>query len=221
MRRTEVVKHATVAVCCWLAAANALSQGLLVDQASGTVNELIQNSITLPGNATAQSFTPSLSAVGFIQLQAYISAASSGETVMINLRQDAYNGPIVSSTDPVFLINKITQINTFYFSGNVPITPNQIYYFEPVVLSAGNWNIGYKSPSGYDRGQLFSNGLPDNQADLWFIEGIVVPEPGTVWMLLFGGSMFLWHRRVAKKSWRRHCSRRRTPIWSARRTGRL
>src|SRR5437899_5598044 len=80
MRRTEVMKHSAVAVCCWLAASNALSQGLLVDQASGTVNELIQNSTTLPGNATVQSFTPSLSAVGFIQLQSYISAASSGET---------------------------------------------------------------------------------------------------------------------------------------------
>src|SRR5881628_1924348 len=114
MRRTKVMKHVTVAVCCWLATANALSQGLLVDQASGTVNELIQNSTTLPGNATAQSFTPSLSAVGFVQFQTFVSSGTSSvETVVINLRQDAYNGPIVSSTDPVFLINKITQISTF------------------------------------------------------------------------------------------------------------
>ena len=200
MRRTEVVKHATVAVCCWLAAANALSQGLLVDQASGTVNELIQNSITLPGNATAQSFTPSLSAVGFIQLQAYISAASSGETVMINLRQDAYNGPIVSSTDPVFLINKGTAISTFLFPGNIPITPNQVYYFEPLVLSGGNWFVGYK-PSSYDRGDMYSNGTPSGGfVDLWFQEGIVVPEPGTVGLLFLGTSLFLWYRRVGKKS---------------------
>ena len=221
MKQSEAVKLARIAISLLLAAATSLAQGFIVDQASGTPNEITTESTTLPGNATVQSFTPSLSAVGFVQFQTFVSATSSGETVMINLRQDAYNGPIVSSTDPVFLMNKGTAISSFLFPGNVPITPNQVYYFEPVVLSAGNWDIGYKSPSGYDRGQLFSNGLPDNQADLWFIEGIVVPEPGTVWMLLFGGSMFLWHRRVAKKSWRRHCSRRRTPIWSARRTGRL
>ena len=200
MKQSEAVKLARIAISLLLAAATSLAQGFIVDQASGTIGENIQNSVILPGTPTVQSFTPSLSAIGFIQLSTFIQATSSGETVVINLRQDAYNGPIVSSTDPVFLINKGTAINTFYFSGNIPITQNQVYYFEPVVLSAGNWDIGYKSPSGYDRGQLFGNGLPDNQADLWFIEGIVVPEPGTVWMLLFGGSVFIWHRRVGKKS---------------------
>ena len=200
MRRTEVVKHATVAVCCWLAAANALSQGLLVDQASGTPNEITTESTTLPGNAIVQSFTPSLSAVGFVQLQTYISAASSGETVMINLRQDAYNGPIVSSTTPIVVVNGITQIGTFYFPANIPIIPNQVYYFEPVVLSGGTWFVGYKGPSTYDRGDLFSNGAPSGAVDLWFQEGIVVPEPAAVWLLLFGSGLFLWQRRVGKKS---------------------
>src|SRR5438046_3061204 len=99
----------------WLTAADAFGQGFLaVDQASGTPDELIQVFTPLPDNQIAQSFTPSLSAVGFVQLQTFVFAISSGETVVINLRQGAYNGPVLSSTDPVFLINKITQINTFY-----------------------------------------------------------------------------------------------------------
>jgi len=200
MRKIEAIR--VVEVVCWLllSGTNLFAQGLLVDQASGTTNELTSQATVLPDNQIAQSFTPSLSAVGFVQFQTYISAASSGERVVINLRQDAYNGPIVSSTDPVFLINKITQINTFYFSGNIPITPNQVYYFEPVVLSAGNWFIGDK-PSSYDRGDLFSNGVPSGGAvALWFQEGIVVPEPAAVWLLLFGSGLFLWQRRVGKKS---------------------
>ena len=100
MRRTEVMKRAAVAVCCWLAAANALTQGLLVDQASGTPDEPLTDGVIIPVTPSVQSFTPSLSAVGFIQLSTYIQATSSGETVVINLRQDAYDGPIVSSTDP-------------------------------------------------------------------------------------------------------------------------
>src|SRR5947207_8941022 len=165
MRQAQVASLSVVAVSFLLAATTSPAQGLLVDQASGTVDELIQNSTTLPGNATVQSFTPSLSAVGFVQFQAYISAAGSEETVVINLRQGAYNGPILSSTDPVFLINKITQTSTFSFAGNIPITPNQVYYFESVRLSAGNWAIGYKSPSAYARGHLFRNRLPDNRGD--------------------------------------------------------
>src|SRR5438552_264034 len=133
MRRTEVMKHATVALCCWLAGATSLAQGFIVDQASGTPNEGITTAVIIPVTPTVQSFKPSLSGIGFIQLSTSISAGISEETVVINLRQDAYNGPIVSSTDPVFLINKITQISTFLFPGNVPITPNQVYYFEPVV----------------------------------------------------------------------------------------
>jgi len=200
MRRTGVVKHATVALWCWLAVATSLAQGFIVDQASGTIGENIQNSVILPGSPTVQSFTPSLSAVGFIQLSTFIQATSSGETVVINLRQDAYNGPIVSSTDPVFLINKGTAISTFLFPGNIPITPNQVYYFEPLVLSGGNWFVGYK-PSSYDRGDMYSNGTPSGGfVDLWFQEGIVVPEPGTVGLLFLGTSLFLWYRRVGKKS---------------------
>ena len=92
-------------------------------------------------------------AVGFVQLQTSIFAISSKETMVINLRQGAHNGPVVSSTDPVFLINKITQVNTFYFPGNIPATPIQLYFFEPVVLSAGSFDVGIKFPSSYSGGE--------------------------------------------------------------------
>src|SRR5438094_6420513 len=188
-------------LCLLLSAMKTQTQGLLVDQASGTIGENIQNSVILPVTPTVQSFTPSLPGIGYIQLATFINAAGGGVTVIINLRQDAYNGPIVSSTTPIVVVNGITQIGTFYFPANIPIIPNQVYYFEPVVLSGGTWFVGYKGPSTYDRGDLFSNGVPSGGAvDLWFQEGIVVPEPRGVWLLLFGGSVLFWCRRIGMKS---------------------
>src|SRR5437870_431250 len=131
----------------WLTIANAYTQGFLVDQASGTTNELIQVFTTIPNNQIAQSFTPLIPAVGFVQLQTDIFANSIGETLLINLRQGAYNGPIIGSTAPEFLVNKFTQINTFYFPADVGVTPGQLYFFEPVLLSGGPLDVGYKFPS--------------------------------------------------------------------------
>src|SRR5204863_6687438 len=113
-----------------------LAQGLIVDQASGTTGEFIQNFSQIPDNQIAQSFTPSLSAVGFVQFSEYVPAFPGNDqvTFVVNLRQGSFNGPILSSTDAVILVNKITQIGTFYYPANIPVTPGQLYFFEPVLL---------------------------------------------------------------------------------------
>src|SRR5207245_9754588 len=95
-------------VILWLTATDAFGQGLLVvDQASGTPDEFIQVTTQLPDNQIAQSFTPSLSAVGFVQFSQYVPAFPGNDAVtfVVHLRAGAYNGPILSSTDPVGLVN--------------------------------------------------------------------------------------------------------------------
>jgi hypothetical protein len=198
------IRSIAIAFISWLLAINSLGQGfLVVDQASGALDEVVTTGTRLPDNQIAQSFTPSLSAVGYVQLQTSIFASSSGETLIINLRQGAYNGPIVSSTTPVFLINKITQVNTFYYPDNISVTPGQFYFFEPVLLSAGSLDIGYKFPSSYAGGEAWNNGLPSGDtSDYWFREGIVVPEPSTGLLLLLGACLFVLVRRVCSPSWR-------------------
>jgi PEP-CTERM motif len=202
MRGTRLVKLAAVLCCLLLSDGRIFAQGLVVDQASGNINEIITQGVNIPDfGSFAQSFTPSLSAVGFVQFQTFILAGSSGETVVINLRQDAYNGPIVSSTTPVFMINKGTETGTFYFSSNIPVTPNQVYYFEPVVLSAGSVNLGYKDSSTYVRGEPWINGVQSGPGDFWFREGVVVPEPSAVILLGLGIVFYsLWHQRLERRS---------------------
>jgi len=184
---------------CWLS-----GQGLLVDQASGTLDEFVSAYTPLPDNI-AQSFTPSLSAVGFVQFNEYVPAFPGNDSVTfaVNLRAGAYNGPILSSTTPVVLVNHFTQIGTFFYPANIPVTPGQLYFFEPVLQSAGSMDIGYKNPSSYLGGDAWNNGVPSGgTADYWFREGIVgVPEPATIWLLLLGSGVFIWRRRPEKSSW--------------------
>src|SRR5205823_5179556 len=125
-----------------------------------------------------------------------------GVTFSVNLREGGYNGPIIGSSTPVVMVNKlVTQIGTFYYPDNIPVTAGQRYFFEPVLLSLGSMDFGYKFPSSYPGGEAWNNGVPSGEtADYWFREGIVVPEPGVVWLLLVGGTVFLWHRRFGRRS---------------------
>jgi len=164
---------------------------LVVDQASGTVEEPVVNALRIPESHLAQSFTPSFNAVGFVQLRTLVTSPSGSQvTVTVNLRQGAYDGPVVSSTDPV-VITGFADVGTFYFSDNIPLTAGQMYFFEPVLQSSGSLDVGFKSPSTYDRGDLISNGMPSGGlGDLWFREGVVVPEPSTG-LLFFLSTMFV------------------------------
>jgi PEP-CTERM motif-containing protein len=191
-------KQCLVVAMVFLLNGNGLvGQGILVvDQASGDLTEPIVNSQTIPLNDLAQSFTPSMSAVGFVQLRSLVTGNPPGRsvTLIVNLHEGAFNGPIISSTDPV-VIAGFAGLGTFYFPDNIPVTPGQLYFFRPVLQSLGSVEIGYKDNSTYDRGEPWFSGLPSGPGDFWFREGIVVPEPGVLALLMVGSGAFLWFRR--------------------------
>jgi len=119
----------------------------------------------------------------------------------VNLREGAYNGPILSSTAPVLMFRGPIQIGTFYYPDNISVSSGQLYFFEPVLLSAGSMDIGYKFPSSYPLGEAWNNGVPSSTgSDYWFREGVVVPEPGTIWLLLIGSGVFISCWRVGRNS---------------------
>jgi len=193
----------TILILC-LPGATLFAQGLLVDQASGTTDELIQQFARIPDNQIAQSFTPSLSAVGFVQFRTFVFNDNNGAGVLfaVNLREGAYNGPIIGSTTPVVMVNKLVpQIGTFYYPANIPVTPGQLYFFEPVPSSPGSMDIGDKFPSSYPLGDEWNNGVRSSGGDYWFREGIVVPEPSTILFLFLGGGVIVTLRRVGKRLW--------------------
>ena len=144
-----------------------------------------------------QSFTPTIAAVNFIRLNLNDNSPNNGlgATLYVNLRTNSIGGPLLASTMPVTLTNGFTGVANFFFSSSVQLTPNEIYYFEPVVQSGDLWNA-ISGEYNYPGGTAFYQGLALSGGDYWFREGIyVVPEPLSMTLVFICGGLALWVRR--------------------------
>jgi hypothetical protein len=155
-----------------------------------------------------QSFTPTLSSVGFVQLLFGYGFPSNqlGATVLVNLWSGSIsNGVLLSSTEPVFIPDgALNLVTNFTFLTPVTVTPGTTYFLQPY-LQSGDTRVAVMASTGfnYPNGTLYWNGAPDpNNSDLWFREGIVVPEPSSSLLILLGSSVFLYARRIHKKHFR-------------------
>ena len=188
-----------------LCAAESFAQGTFVyDQQSSTeafpaeANALIQ-----PDGPVGQSFTPSLTAVGFIRLDLFDWNNNNGKgaTVHVNLRANSITGPILSSSTPVSMPDGFAVagggFTDFLFQNPAPVTPGTIYYFDLVAQpGSDSWGVRrYLFGSDYTGGTGYMSGQPGTD-DLWFREGIIVPEPSSVALLLLGTGILFWNRRV-------------------------
>ena len=148
-----------------------------------------------------QSFTPMLNSVGFIRLWTGDSAFNGlGAVLYVNLRSDSITGPILGSTQPVFLPDRFATRTNFIFVNPVSVTPGTTYYFQPVVQSGDTWQIVDDLNFNYPGGTAFGGGQPAPPFDLWFREGIIIPEPTGVSLLLLGMGLFAWRQRRWRKS---------------------
>ena len=197
-----------IQVAILLMASCALGQGTFVFDQQSNTDETPQvygvGTLMYPASF-GQSFTPTLPTVGFIRLKFNDGSLADGRgaTLYVNLRTDSITGPILSSTAPVTMPNLFTGTTDFYFPTEVPVTPGLVYYFEPVLQSSPGlaWYIDVSTYYNYLGGTAFYNGLPQTSgADLWFREGLVVPEPSSALLGLLGAGMFVWFRRKKCRS---------------------
>ena len=129
-----------------------------------------------------QSFTPSLSSVGFLQLKvADISPGNSTGAIMhIDLHSDSITGPIVGTSLPVEMADGFAGIVDFLFAPEISVTPEVMYFFEFRVTAGDSWCVdAWQHFYNYPRGTGIAMGRPDATLDCWFREGIVIPEPST------------------------------------------
>ncbi len=66
----------------------------------------------------------------------------------------------------------------FYFANSVPLVPGTTYYLQPIAAT-GNPATQIGIPF-YANGTIFENGNAVINDNLWFREGIVVPEPSAI-----------------------------------------
>jgi hypothetical protein len=147
-----------------------------------------------------QSSTPGLSTVGFVRLRlADASFDGLGAIVHVNLVENSITGNVLGSSTSVFMADGFgvgfNRYVDFFFSNPLSVVPGATYFVQPVVESGGPWSVGYHNGFGYGNGTMFVQGQPSEPFDLWFREGIVVPEPGTWALLLVGCALLAWRRR--------------------------
>ncbi len=190
------------------------SQSLVYDQQSATgpksptPNDFLNIQTNPP---LLQSFTPALSAIGFVQFQFWDIAnnGTNGATVSVNLWTGSPNtnsATLLGSTAPVYMPNGFVNnglgfagITNFNFSTPITLNSGQAYYLQPVVLSGDNpWDIAIFTTSPYQKGNLFAGGF-DTGGAFWFREGIVsVPEPTALVLIGLSGLLVFTIKRLSK-----------------------
>jgi len=179
------------------------AQGTLIfDQQSSVVEDVFQNGtgVTIQQfTQYGQSFTPSLSAIDFVRLNLNDRNPNNslGASLYINLRANTFSGPVVATTTSIALPDTFSGVVSFQFTNPQSLTPGSIYFLEPIVQTGDAWNI-LAGEYLYAGGSVYWNGLPSTASDFWFREGIIVPEPSAIVLLLFGGGTLLCYRRNCK-----------------------
>lgn len=146
-----------------------------------------------------QSFTPSLSTVGFFSLYLYSLApppVGGDAYVDVILHSGSITGPTIGTSESVLVPNGSVGAVSFIFDTPVSVTAGTQYFMQPVIVSGPNVVAAASSTSyNYGGGTAIFQGAPYVTDDLWFQEGIIVPEPSTWALLLLGAGAFARLRR--------------------------
>ena len=159
----------------------------------------------------AQSFVPILTEVGFVELtlryMLYLEPPLS-ETLYLNLREGSVTGPILGSTPRLtFTYESRDQtfeevfVQDFIFPAAVGVEPGRNYFVEVVHVSGSDdlMRVAILSPvyagqpTYYLPGELVMTGKPFRLWDMWFREGILIPEPGSGALMVLGSALLMWH----------------------------
>ena len=182
------------------------TQGTFVyDQQSSDESNFGSGGIGIQANQLiGQSFTPTLSSIGFIRLVVYdgVQNNSLGATLFVNVRTNSIGGAILGSTATILLPDGFGRgsngVVDFFFSSPIPLSPGVSYFFQPVVQSGDTWGVSVYNTFGYSGGNAFVQGIASPGSDLWFREGIIVPEPSAAVLILVGLAMTRYIRRSSK-----------------------
>jgi hypothetical protein len=100
-------------------------------------------------------------------------------------------------------------VTHFEFSSPVALTPGSMYVIELAQLAADSaWGVAEAFGGGYGSGRMLWGGLPSSQGgDLWFQEGVVVPEPGVMSLCMLSAVFYLFLRRSHPPPMRVHLAR--------------
>jgi hypothetical protein len=177
---------------------HAFAQGTFIYDQQSSDESFISGGVPIQtSQPLGQSFTPSFASINFIRLYLGDLAPANGlgATVLVHLRTNSVSGPILGSSDPVFMPDGYSGVTNFLFPTSVPLMPGATYYFQPDVMSGDGWGTAAYNAYGYPGGMEFFQGTPFPNNDLWFREGIYIPEPPAAVLGFFGIAWLAGARR--------------------------
>lgn len=206
MKNTLII--ASLASPIFLAVATAtLAQGTFVyDQQSSVEGADGEFAINILANQPlGQSFTPSLNTVGFIRLRLSDPVINGlGGTVTVYLRSNSISGTILSTSPSVSLpdgygLGVNPGYTDFVFPSPVQVTPSVQYFIHVVQTPGIGLSVGYHNSFGYSQGAAIFGGVPQTVNDLWFREGIYIPEPSVLALLGLTTVCFIFRQHKADR----------------------
>lgn len=216
------MKVRSVGIVFVLLTVTAMGQGtILLDQQSSTDEtpppgfwgDSLQHESQASGGC-GQSFTPALSGVDFVEFmfQGINMPDQAGTKVFVNLRADSITGTILGVSAPIIIPPSYVGPVTFLFPSRISLAPGTTYYFEatpPLYANSSNNDpiqILGNTSYNYAGGGAFGNGRPSPMGDLWFREGVIVPEPSSA-AIIVAGIVYGLRRRFNRCSSRVNGSR--------------
>ena len=180
-------------VLAFMVAPAALSQTFVVDQA----NEVFYSPDTFNieyFHPMGQEFRPTLSSLDFVELMLWDFFSPGGYQIgelAVSIRAGTIDGPVLATSSPLFLQPTFDGVGHFDFATPVPLTPGATYVLQVDVVAGGDWGAGGSGTSSYPDGREIRQGIPLEDDDLYFREGItIIPEPNALTCLVLGGAVF-------------------------------
>jgi hypothetical protein len=146
----------------WLALVVCIAR-LEINSSFGQVEVLDQDGAKYGGeggfqiDGYQQSFTPSVSAISFVEFgfSDHLPGNGIGSDIYVNLRQTSPAGLILGRTTIVKVPDGARGLTKFEFSHNIPLLPETLYFLEPVRVSG---DAVYSKYGIYYRGSRYYNG---------------------------------------------------------------
>jgi hypothetical protein len=184
---------------CLTTSLYAHGQGFVYDQQSANAPEKTNyDSFALYIQPLMQAFVPTLSSIGFVQLELmdYPDTSTTGARIGVALYSGSPSAPtLLGTTDLLYLPPNFNNdqigysgVADFTFAAPVALTPGQTYFLEPDEVTGDDvWSVAV-TDNTYQYGQLYGDGHPFTPpVDLWFREGVTVPEPPDCALLTMAG----------------------------------
>jgi hypothetical protein len=141
-----------------------------------------------------QEFTPTMNQLDTVQL--WINEGSSvpvplpqtSGSLAVQIRDPAIDSGLMGRSTVMDLPARFQGTALFRFPNPVNLEPGHVYLLQPIVVAGANWFVNYNCPQepSYPGGRLFFNGTWMDDLDIFFAEGVGIPEPSPSVLLAVG-----------------------------------